>query len=165
MWDDGHGWWQVDEADEWGRGPAYDEIVHAVNHRGVTQVALLGYSHGGGTVYHVAWRLDNDYAASDGSTIVEPYELVFASYLDAVRNNYFADIYSETRRPPGTTFFLNQYQTNTWLRGGPVENLQAGDLEYDRSPLGVRHKGESSIDVHPVVIQTIQDEFKARVYR
>ncbi|GAB6188023.1 hypothetical protein [Thermopirellula anaerolimosa] len=165
VWDDGHDWWQADEADEWGRGPAHDEIVHAVNHRGVTQVALLGYSHGGGTVYHVAWRLDNNYGASDGSTIVEPYELVFASYLDAVRNNRYSDVTPETRRPPGASFFLNQYQTNSWLRGGPVENLQPGDLEYDRSALGVEHSGDLSIDLHPLVIQTISNGFEARVAR
>jgi|GEM_PF-2363406 len=162
VWDDGHDWWGADEADEWGRGPAHDEIVRAVNHRGVTQVTLLGYSHGGGTVYHVAWRLANNYEASDGSTLRGDYELLFASYLDAVTNNRYSDVHPETRRPPGATFFLNQYQTNSWLRGAPIQDPQPSDLEYDRSPLGVDH---GTIDEHPLVIQTILDQFKARVSR
>ena len=77
VWMYGASW---DEADEWGRGPAYDTIVNAVNNHGQSKVALVVYSHGGGTVYNVAWRLNNNYQDSKGNTINKPFELVFTSY-------------------------------------------------------------------------------------
>jgi len=40
-----------------GAGPAYDEVVNAIQGRGVTEVAIMGYSHGGGATYQLAERL------------------------------------------------------------------------------------------------------------
>jgi hypothetical protein len=97
VWDDGHDWFQSDDCDEWGNGPALDEIANAINNRGVTNVALLGYSHGGGTVYNLSKRLyydgssciwyENKVTFSD--MIHNPYQLVFTSYIDAVRKGWF----------------------------------------------------------------------------
>ncbi|MFT4613562.1 MAG: hypothetical protein ACI9NT_000703 [Bacteroidia bacterium] len=37
-------------------GRVYDEIVDAVQHRGVTEVALYGFSHDGGSIYDLTER-------------------------------------------------------------------------------------------------------------
>jgi hypothetical protein len=114
VWDDGHDWWQSDDCDEWGNGPALDEIANAINNQGVTQVALLGYSHGGGTVYNLSKRL-----FYDGSTCIwyekpvtfpevihNPYQLVFTSYIDTIMNDRFTRADPEDRRPEDSLFHL-----------------------------------------------------------
>ena len=110
VWDDGHDWFGGDDADEWGRGPAHDTIVNAVNHHGQSQIALVGYSHGGGAVYNVAWRVNNNFADTNGNTIIKPFSFVFTGYIDAVSNSNFLNFYSEDRRPPASNYHLNQYQ-------------------------------------------------------
>lgn len=172
VWDDGHDWFNWgDDADPDGSGPAHDEIVNAVNNRGVTEVALHGYSHGGGTVYNVAWRLDNNYAASDGSTINDPasYDLVFTSYIDGIRNGNPGLALPERRRPLESDYHLNQYQRNTvYLRGHSILDAQAGDDDLNRTDLPTWHntKGDKiGINDHEEVIEKVTEEFEERVNR
>ena len=184
VWDDGHDWWSWDQADEWGRGPAYDTIVNAVNHHGQSKIALFGYSHGGGTVYNVAWRIDNNYADTKGNTMTKPYSLVFTSYVDAVTNSGFFNFFEENRRPPGSGFHLGQYQTNqtlmnpgTWANGGPLDDNQEADgsadssevedtegdgYDVDRTTLGVNHR---TIDDDDEVLDLLKLKFIAKVVR
>lgn len=46
-----------------GIGQAYDETVTAIRDRGVSQAAIYGYSHGGGSTFDLADRLDVNRAA------------------------------------------------------------------------------------------------------
>jgi hypothetical protein len=182
VWQDGHDWFDWDEADEWGRGPAYDEIVNTINNQGVTEVALVGYSHGGGTVYNVAWRLHHNYADSYGNTITNPYQLAFTSYIDAVSNSNLINWFEENRRPLGSLFHLGQYQTNAWMiNGGPLDDNQEADgdadcsesedteddgYDIDRTELGVNHYtegGEASIDSNSVVQNYLTTKFQQKV--
>ena len=152
VWDDGHDWSQSDDADEWGSGPVYDTIVNAVNNHGQTKIALFGYSHGGGTVYNVAWRIGNNYADSDGNTMSNPRSLVFTSYIDAVRNSNLINVVGENRRPAGSLFHLNQYQENDWVVDGCTSNGTA-DVEVGRSGItGMTHRTiDDNVDVQSLL--------------
>ena len=110
-------------------GPAFDEVVNAVNNRGVTEVAIMGYSHGGGSTY-----LLSKYMA-ETRLIRNPYTTPFTAYVDAVRQP-FINIIPETRRPLRSLFHLNQYQKNDTPHGARGH----GDDESDRSGLGVKHR-------------------------
>lgn len=101
-----------------GSGAAYDEVVTAVQSRLVDQVAIFGYSHGGGSTYDLAERLDNNRAT------IGMFEIQYTSYVDSVGNNSDIDLSQELRRPPATAFHENHYQHGTladfYLDGGPV---------------------------------------------
>lgn len=104
-----------------GSGSAYNEAVTAVRDRGVSDVAIFGYSHGGGSTYDLADRLDVNRAA------IGVFEIRYTSYVDSVSNNSDIDTAMELRRPPSTGYHLNHYQHGTlfedfFLDGGPVPN-------------------------------------------
>jgi triacylglycerol lipase len=87
-----------------GSGPVYDEIVDAVQNRGVTSVALYGFSHGGGSLYDLTERLQANQAS------IGNFDIVFTGYIDAIENDSDVDLDSETRRPIGTQYHVNYYQ-------------------------------------------------------
>jgi hypothetical protein len=180
VWDDGHDWWNWDDADEWGRGTAHDEIVNAINNRGITQVSLLGYSHGGGTVYNMAWRLHNNYEDSSGHTITNPYQLVFTSYIDAVSNSNWTNFFEENRRPLGSLYHLGQYETTSTVNGGPLDSDQESDgdadsseaedtendgYDIDRTYLGVTHSGIQGIHINYIVLELLTTKFEQKTNR
>ncbi|MDR2114873.1 MAG: hypothetical protein LBP87_00675, partial [Planctomycetaceae bacterium] len=128
VFDDGHDWWQSDDCDEWGEGPALDEIANAINNRGVTQIALVGYSHGGGSVYNLSKRLYYDgqttmwYGVNrtqeDKINNNKTYTVSFTSYIDAIENYQYTSGDPEIRKPLSSNYHLNQYQTNGLLYVG-----------------------------------------------
>jgi hypothetical protein len=88
----------VVDCNKWGEGTALNEVANAVNNRGVNDVAILGYSHGGGSSYNLSWRMYYDGKMSDSylywnppQVIFNSYNLVFTSYIDAVPNYYWSD--------------------------------------------------------------------------
>jgi len=101
-----------------GSGATLNEVVTAVRDRGVDEVAIFGYSHGGGSTHDLAERLDNDRAG------IGVFEIVVTSYVDGVGNASDFDTSQEVRRPPSTGYHANQYQVGTFsdffLDGGPV---------------------------------------------
>jgi cysteine-rich repeat protein len=98
-----------------GSGAAYNEVVRAVQTRGIASVAIYGYSHGGGSTYDLANRLNNN-RGSIGS-----FSIDYTAYVDAIRNSSDFDINSETRLPPSTAYHVNYYQRNdTFIRGNSV---------------------------------------------
>ena len=134
-----------------GNGRAFSELCSAINYRKQTKVSLVGYSHGGGSVYNIARRLNYD-GAYDPETFItytkqltNDYELVFSSYIDAVQNNTSLNPLAETRLPPGTQFHVNQYQRSSFYNSFINEtcfwgNSVAGsDDNLDRTILGVNH--------------------------
>jgi hypothetical protein len=121
VYDDGYDLSTTGDCNKYGEGVAFDEIYNAINNRGVTNVAILGYSHGGGSVYNLAWRMYYDGGTTGNPAymfppqkIQNPYNIVFTSYIDAVTNSNSINFYSEERRPLNSGFHLNQYQTNGW---------------------------------------------------
>jgi hypothetical protein len=148
------------------RGIPYREVVDAIQNRGVTNVAIYGYSHGGGSTYDLA-NLLNLNVLGYHTDITQPFTLAFTSYIDAITDNTTG---AENRRPPLSQFHLNQYQRNfiiDWppgdqFIGGPSngnEDLNRNDLtSLANQP--IRH---TTIDDHPVVLGLLRDRFRERV--
>ncbi len=88
-----------------GSGDVYDEIGSAIMERDVQEVAILGYSHGGGSVYDLAKRL-NDNRASIGT-----FTITFTAYIDSIENDSEIDMDPERKLPPSTSYHVNYYQS------------------------------------------------------
>ncbi len=147
-------------ADGDGNGLAYNEIRDAVNMRGVTHLAVLGYSHGGGSTYDLSQALFEN-STGERSDIVRDFSLDFTAYVDAVKDSdRGADIQfvPEDRRPINTGYHLNQYQRTGFLHG----TLSNADRELDRTPLGVDHL---TIDDHPSVLEEMKREVRRQMGR
>ncbi len=119
-----------------GSGPVYDEAVTAIQARLVEEVAIFGYSHGGGSTYDLADQLDLNRAG------IGVFEIVFTSYVDSVENDSDIDTAMELRRPPSTAYHANHYQVGTladfFLDGGPVpdSNPPPTGLNVETTPWG-----------------------------
>lgn len=137
-----------------GEGPAYDMIVSAVNDRGVTDIAIMGYSWGGGDTYDLAELLQQN---KNGTVtdITQPFGIAFTGYIDAISTG---TLFAETRRPPLSAFHCNQWETNTPLPHGAYSD---GDTDEDRSSLGLTHL--SIDDDVPTVLTTLQSDLRANV--
>lgn len=93
-----------------GRGAAYNEVVSAVLNRNADNVAIIGYSWGGGATYDLSAAL---YANS--SLAPAGYRLQYTAYVDAIRHYSLS---AETRKPVGTQSHDNFYQRRDWLLKG-----------------------------------------------
>jgi len=89
-----------------GEGQAYDEVVSAIQERGVTSVAIYGFSHGGGSTYDLSKRLDDNRAS------IGVFAIVYTAYIDGIENDSSFDLDSETRLPPSSAYHVNYYQRN-----------------------------------------------------
>ena len=135
VWDDGFDSNPPYDCNWDGSGRAFAEIVNAVECRGVTQVAMVGFSHGGGSVYNLSYALSQVVWSGEGRN---PYIPVFTSYIDAIQNEYVTNTVPEIRRPMNSLFHLNQYETDSMvhgdetLNGTPVntENILRQDLGH-----------------------------------
>ncbi len=119
-----------------GFGAVYNEIVTAVQDRHVVEVAVFGYSHGGGSTHDLAERLDIDRAG------IGDFEITFTSYVDGVGNASDIDVSQQTARPPASGYHANHYQvgslTDFFLDGGPVidSNPAPTGLNVETTPWG-----------------------------
>ena len=167
VWDDGFDMSFYGDCNKFGEGDAFDEICNAVNNRGIGVVAAVGYSHGGGSVYNLAWRMFYDGKTSNDWRYLYPprkirniYSLQFTSYLDAVQNTHSGNPFAEYRRPLNSDYHTNQYQRLyiTSFRG----RSSNGDEDHDRSYLGVGH---SEFSNHPVIRNHLTLWYKSKVRR
>ena len=102
-----------------GTGTVYNEVMEAYSDRSVANIAIQGYSKGGGATYDLVGALyDSD----------EDIEVKYSGYCDAVASA--TGWASEDRRPRGSLYHLNIYQTTGTIDGEPTEDLLAGDDEY-----------------------------------
>lgn len=120
-----------------GSGIVFDEIANAIQNRGVDEVAIFGYSHGGGSTYDLADLLDIS------RPVLGVFEIQFTSYVDSVSNNSDIDMGQELRRPPSSAYHLNHYQHGVFLEdlgldGGPVpdSNPPPTGLDVETTPWG-----------------------------
>ncbi|MDO4588046.1 MAG: hypothetical protein Q4C95_12255 [Planctomycetia bacterium] len=98
-----------------GNGIAYNEIVNAINNRGVNNIGLAGYSYGGGAIYGLSQRLHRNKLPVNHTDrlndIANNYSIDFAAYIDAIMNgSYLA--YAQNTPPIDVEHFYNRYQTN-----------------------------------------------------
>lgn len=91
-----------------GKGAAYDEAVRAITSRKVTDLAIFGYSWGGGATYELAKGLST-------SSVAGKYVLKYTAYIDGITHG---TISSERRLPPGTQYHDNYFQRKDWLLKG-----------------------------------------------
>ena len=91
------------EAD--GSGEVYDEIVSAVQNRGVTSIGFYGFSHGGGSIYDLSERLDTNKAS------IGAFDIAFTGYIDSIENDSDVDLAPEVRLPIGSGYHVNYYQS------------------------------------------------------
>ena len=88
-----------------GSGAVYDEIVSAVQNRGVTSLAFYGFSHGGGSIYDLSERLEANKAS------IGAFDILFTGYIDSIENDSDVDLDPEVRLPLGTAYHVNYYQS------------------------------------------------------
>ena len=88
-----------------GSGAVYDEIVSAVQERGVTSLAFYGFSHGAGSIFDLSERLDANKAS------IGAFDIVFTGYIDSIENDSDLDLDPEVRLPLGTGYHVNYYQS------------------------------------------------------
>ncbi len=136
-----------DDVGPFGGGPAYDELVNSINNQLVEEVAIYGYSHGGGSTYDLSWLL-NENVIGNEFDITETFTVTLTGYIDAITNTTMG---AENRRPPLTDFHVNQYQQNTGIGGGFLNSGPSnGDDDLDRSNL-------LDVNGNPIVHGTIDD--------
>ncbi|RLE24264.1 MAG: hypothetical protein DRJ50_04910 [Actinobacteria bacterium] len=144
-----------------GAGTAYNEVVSAVDERGVLGVAIYGYSHGGGSTNALARRLD-DNRGSIGLFIIE-----FTGYMDGIDNDSDFDIGTETALPPSTQYHANYYENPGCglfaLCGGPIGGADF-DLNVTSTAWGASLT-HFTVDDAPEVTSGIRDQLTARVPR
>jgi len=143
--------------------PSLDEVVSAVNQRGIQQVAIFGYSQGGGATFELSERLSR----VRGLT----YSLDFTAYLDAIFHDGWN---SENRRPIASAYHVNYWQASG-VRIGPgcVPRNWGLDLHGVNTPPGPsinvnvttttwgRSLHHCNIDNDPRVVSRIIDGFSA----
>ncbi len=146
-----------------GAGATFNEVSTAIQRRAVSQVAIFGFSHGGGSTFSLATRL-----AGSG---LGGYTIPFTSYVDAVENDSDFDIHQERRFPPGSLFHLNQYQVGAILEdggldGGPVpgSNPPPTGLNVETTPWGAGAT-HFTVDDFAQVRTLITTSLQARVTR
>jgi hypothetical protein len=88
-----------------GSGAVYDEIVSAVQDRGVTSIAFYSFSHGGGSIYDLSERLDANKAT------IGTFDILFTAYIDGIENDSDFDLDPEVRLPVSTAYHVNYYQS------------------------------------------------------
>lgn len=142
-----------------GAGVAFDEVASSVRDRGVTGVAIYGYSHGGGSTNDLARRLDDNRAA------IGVFSIDLTAYVDGIDNDSDLDIGTETELPPSTGYHANYYQNPGCglfaLCGGPIAGADL-NVNVTATPWGASLM-HLDIDDAPEVLQGILDELILRV--
>lgn len=137
-----------------GAGAPFDEVSSAVKRRNVRNVAIIGYSWGGGATFELARGIQGD------ATLRGRFALRYTAYIDAVTHR---EISSERRLPPGTSYHDNIYESRDWLiRGDSVANASNVNVTNTSWGSGLGH---TSIDDHPVVRSIVVSNLTARTAR
>ncbi|MBP1590254.1 MAG: hypothetical protein ILO10_08690 [Kiritimatiellae bacterium] len=138
---------------------AVAEILSALFERNVTHIVLVGYSHGGGSVYDISERLSLE--------TQPPILLAMTAYIDAI-SQPLLNTTAEIRRPISSNWHLNYYQSRApWyafdLHGGASVPAGAGfELDLDAAGESVSHM---SIDSNPAVLMGVLNHLEERVER
>ena len=138
----------------------YLEAVSAVMNRSVAEVAILGYSQGGGATYLVAALLDSNRAN------IGNFAIPFTAYIDGVDQDSASP---ETRRPP-SDYHYNIYQSlGIDFHGDSVEGAEFDDdVDVDEPgedffwEEGLTH---SLIDDQTEIQEHLKSRFEPRVDR
>jgi len=162
----------IRNGDPSGEAHAINEIVNALEFREVHGVAIIGYSHGGGSTYDVAVQLED-------MQLDPPFVLDYSAYIDAIEDESDIDIDPETRLPGATLFHVNLYQpfvtpvgplynineflgTDIGVHGASVIGSHI-DMDVNEDPpdglgLFVDHSSiDDAIEVHDLILMELKD--------
>jgi hypothetical protein len=135
----------------------FAEAKSAVTERDVDHIALIGYSHGAGSVYDVSVDLN-----ADPTT----FNLAFTAYIDAIAQPA-ANPLPEMRRPVNTSFHVNYYQEiqlgEIPLQGGASFPQGAGDEDNVDRPTAT--ESHLTIDDAANIQATIINYLRSKVDR
>lgn len=144
------------------RGNVRAEARSAIEERSVNQIAIFGYSHGGGSTYILADYLNNNRGS------IGTFTISYTAYIDAVEN-VFPYVGAETRRPSSTSYLTNYYQEGVLnpvspdfdggLAGGPVYGADYEVNVDDPTPTETHF----TIDDDPIVLNGIKSRLRSRV--
>jgi hypothetical protein len=141
-----------------GTGRAFDTVENAINNQSITNVAIFGYSHGGGSTYWLSKALRNALTAGT----LAAYDLRFTAYLDAIERGSAA---AEQRHPISSGFHTNQFQTNDQFLVG--ESVPGAADNLDRSHLTIGPLAQPidhfSLVNHPDVQNLLLERLRSRV--
>jgi hypothetical protein len=130
-----------------GEGVVYEEVVSAIEERGVTEVAIFGYSQGGGATWVLADSLMRNAPQINGT-----FTIPYTAYIDAVQHT---GPDPETRRPPGSNYHANYWQPHPTgvlgLHGAPTVPAADYPLNVRTTPWGAT-LDHITIDDHVNVI-------------
>lgn len=117
-----------------GPNNAKADIMRAVSEQFVKEIAIVGFSWGGGSTFVLANSLKGEAIMS------EPFnaKISFTGYIDAIVDSTTLELAdSETKWPPGSKYHVNYFQQNTFRSLGvigaatdpdPVTGLQAENI-------------------------------------
>ncbi len=134
-----------------GKGAAYDEVVSAVLNRNVDNVAIYGYSWGGGATYELSAGLN-----ANKSLAPAGYKLRYTAYIDGIRHN---SISAETRKPVGTAYHDNFFQRKDFfLKGNSVSG--ANNINVTNTTWGknlVHTSIDDNLTLHGMLLKNLTD--------
>lgn len=111
----------VNNDDENSGGRAYDQLntwrLARLDIGLPLNLAIVGYSWGGGATYLLAKRLSEN---SRTGSAPDQWKLEYTAYFDAFRRGSFI---RETRYPNQTRYHTNQYLLDGNLRSGPMDSV------------------------------------------
>lgn len=107
-----YGW---DEMSSEGRGRAFEHARRAVESRGVTEFAIIGYSWGGASAFHLSRAM--------ARKIEQHYQVRMTAYIDAVSRDPELTWEPDSQHlvPLNSMHHLNYYQTTDWPRGQLID--------------------------------------------
>ncbi|MEX2120876.1 MAG: cadherin-like domain-containing protein [Pirellulales bacterium] len=133
-----------------------NEVRSAVDERGVTHVAIFGYSQGGGATYVLSEQLAANPPAGT-------YGIAFTAYIDAIEHDWST---AEQRFPIGSTYHVNYYQRIDLLLTGNAVGPPAIDVNVSNTIWGANLDHDSfnnSIDSNVTVQNRILNGFAGPV--
>jgi hypothetical protein len=145
---------------------AYTEAASAVMFRGVTQLALIGHSHGAGAVYKLAAGLESD----PDVLATNRLNISFAAYVDAIEFDSIHDYLPESRAPIGAAYLMNFYETKNV--GFPdyidrihgVEISQQGGISVDNFDMDRYNVNHFTIATNQLVRSAIEKGIRRLVH-
>ena len=147
-----------DEVGVFGQGAAYDEAVAAVQDRFVNDIGIFGHSHGGGSTYLLANRLD------DKRPEIGNFAVAMTTYVDAIVQG---SVNPETRLPPSTQYHVNYYQRRVIVSLGLAGDIVPGadvNLNVNETGWGVDDT-HGTIDDNPILHNLLVAEFENHMIR
>lgn len=133
----------------------YTEANLSIAKRGVSQVAIFGHSHGGGTTYELSKGLD------DNRAVIGTFTIAYTAYVDAIRRG---GVFPETRRPPSSQYHVNIYETIDGLHGDTMGANSNEEFNVTNTVWGTA-LNHGSIDQDPTVKGIVTSRLRARVSR